>query len=47
MNVPPVRISIETFQLDGVDDIVPDDGILQTVGYPDDCVDEIFNDVQP
>ena len=46
VNVPPVFDNILLFQLVGVLDIVPDDGILQAVGYSDDWVTEIFNEVQ-
>ena len=36
VNVPPVPDNISRFQFVAVDDIVPDDGILQAVGYSDD-----------
>ena len=46
VNVPPVPDNMPPLQLGEVDDIVPDEGILQAVGYSDDWVDEIFNAVQ-
>ena len=36
VNVPPVPFNIYEFQSVEVDDIVPDEGILQAVGYSDD-----------
>ena len=36
VNVPPVSTNISSFQFVAVDDIVPDEGILQAVGYSDD-----------
>ena len=36
VKVPPVFDNILLFQRVAVDDIVPDEGILQAVGYSDD-----------
>ena len=46
LNVPPVYDNMPLLHDAAVDGIVPDDGIRQAVGYSDDLVVDIFNDVQ-
>ena len=36
VNVPPVPFNILKFQLEALDGIVPDEGILHAVGYSSD-----------
>lgn len=36
VNVPPVPFNMLALQFVAADDIVPDEGILQAVGYSDD-----------